>query len=49
MKKNGKVKICPFAASGGRVMYCNPRCGLWTQEGCSFKVIADAMYRRESA
>ena len=42
------MEICPFMNVQGNICPCDNRCALQTPEGCSFRVIAEALNRTNS-
>lgn len=42
------MEICPFLNIQGSICPCDSRCALQTPEGCSFRVIAEALHRNSS-
>ena len=42
------MQLCPFLNNQGNICPCDSRCALFTPEGCSFRVIAEALNKKQS-
>lgn len=38
------MELCPFLKVQGNIVPCDGRCALQTPEGCSFRVMAEALH-----
>lgn len=42
------MELCPFLNVQGNICPCDNRCALLTPEGCSFRVIAEALHNSKN-